>query len=115
MDISGRLTPEFTRGLRVAVSATRPSCLAQHPAVTAWSQVGTLTQERRPDLLSCLQEERRTNMEKLVWVWAFIIIGGPAVLAGALAWAKFRSAPRTRADDPTTASDDPSKGMPGHD
>jgi len=53
-------------------------------------------------------------MEKLVWVWAFIIIGGPVVLAGALAWAKFRSAPRTRADDPATASDDPSKGMPGH-
>ncbi|HEX8470366.1 MAG TPA: hypothetical protein VF633_04585 [Brevundimonas sp.] len=54
-------------------------------------------------------------MSNMAWVWGVVIIGGPLILAGAIAWAKLHSVPKTRKDDPDTPADDPSKGMPGHD
>ncbi|CAN5306023.1 hypothetical protein BH10PSE1_BH10PSE1_13490 [soil metagenome] len=54
-------------------------------------------------------------MDNLSGLWGIVIIGGPLVLVAALAWAKFRTGPKTRDDDPATPSDDPSKGMTGHD
>ena len=49
------------------------------------------------------------------WPWGVVIIGGPILLFAALAWARFRTAGKTRDEDPGTPSDDPSKGMTGHD
>lgn len=49
------------------------------------------------------------------WPWGLAIMGGPVLLGAALAWAKFRTARKTRDEDPGTAWDDPSKGMTGHD
>lgn len=46
--------------------------------------------------------------------WALVIIGGPLILGAALAWVKLRSA-KAPDKDPATPSDDPSKGMTGHD
>lgn len=46
--------------------------------------------------------------------WAFVLIAGPVILGLALAWTKLRSA-KGPDSDPTTPSDDPSKGMTGHD
>lgn len=51
----------------------------------------------------------------VIWLWGLVIIGGPVVLLAALIWAKVRSVPQTRRLDPDTPSDDPSKGMKGHD
>ena len=47
--------------------------------------------------------------------WAMVIIGGAALLFAALlyGWLKTRKADKQL--DPTTPSDDPSKGMTGHD
>ena len=53
--------------------------------------------------------------DNISWLWGVVIIGGPVLLAGAIAWAKLRSAPKTQADDPDTPADDASKGMMGHD
>ena len=47
--------------------------------------------------------------------WGLVLIGGPVLLAGALAWAKFRNRSVNRDLDPDTPADDPSKGMTGHD
>lgn len=47
--------------------------------------------------------------------WGFVVVGGPIILGLAIAWAYFRSAKRDRRIDPETPSDDPSKGMTGHD
>ncbi|HEY0102692.1 MAG TPA: hypothetical protein VGB60_04420 [Brevundimonas sp.] len=47
--------------------------------------------------------------------WGFVIIGGPVLLGLALAWAKLRNRGVNRDTDPGTPSDDPSKGMTGHD
>lgn len=46
--------------------------------------------------------------------WGLVIIGGPIALGLVLAWTKLRSA-RARDSDPDTPSDDPSKGLTGHD
>ena len=54
-------------------------------------------------------------MENAAWIWGVVIIGGPILLFVALMFAKLRNAPKTRRDDPDTPSDDPSKGMTGHD
>lgn len=54
-------------------------------------------------------------MGELSWIWGVIIIGGPLALLAALIWVKFQTAKPTQAEDPDTASDDPSKGMTGHD
>jgi hypothetical protein len=43
--------------------------------------------------------------------WGFVLIAGPALLAAALIYAKFRNRSVDRAVDPNTPSDDPSKGM----
>ena len=48
------------------------------------------------------------------WPWALVVIGGPLLLGGVLAWVKLRSA-KGPDRDPNTSSDDPSKGMTGHD
>ncbi len=48
-------------------------------------------------------------------LWGLAIIGGPLVLVAALVWAKLRTGPKDRRDDPGTPADDPSKGMTGHD
>lgn len=47
--------------------------------------------------------------------WGFVIVGGPIVLVAVLAWARLRTAARERRIDPLTPSDDPAKGMTGHD
>lgn len=47
--------------------------------------------------------------------WGFVIIGGPIVLFAVLIIARLRSGKHADAIDPDTPSDDPSKGMPGHD
>jgi hypothetical protein len=48
------------------------------------------------------------------WPWALVVIGGPVALGLVLAWVKLRSA-KAPDTDPGTPSDDPSKGMTGHD
>lgn len=48
-------------------------------------------------------------------LWGLVIVGGPLLLLGALIFAKVQSGKRAKVVDPETASDDPSKGMPGHD
>lgn len=48
------------------------------------------------------------------WPWGLVIIGGPILLGVVLAWVKLRSA-KAPDTDPGTPSDDPSKGMTGHD
>ncbi len=47
--------------------------------------------------------------------WGFVIIGGPILLFAVLLFARLRSGKRADEIDPDTPSDDPSKGMPGHD
>lgn len=47
--------------------------------------------------------------------WGFVIVAGPVLLAGVLAWGAWRSASANRKADPNTPGDDPSKGMTGHD
>lgn len=47
--------------------------------------------------------------------WAFVVIGGPILLGLVLAWARLRSSKQAQRVDPQTPSDDPSKGMIGHD
>jgi hypothetical protein len=47
--------------------------------------------------------------------WALVIVGGPLILLLALAWARLRTRGADRRIDPGTPSDDPSKGMTGHD
>jgi hypothetical protein len=54
-------------------------------------------------------------MESMTWLWVLVVVGGPILLIGALIWAKLRTALKTARDDPATPSDDPSKGMTGHD
>ncbi len=44
-------------------------------------------------------------------LWAFVVIGGPALLLVALAVARLRSGRASRRQDPETPSDDPSRGM----
>jgi hypothetical protein len=44
-------------------------------------------------------------------LWLMAVVGGPVVLAAALAWAWLRSARQDRRLDPHTPSDDPSQGM----
>jgi hypothetical protein len=46
--------------------------------------------------------------------WALVIVGGPVLLGLVLVWVKLKSA-RSADPDPNTPSDDPSKGMQGHD
>lgn len=53
-------------------------------------------------------------MDNLSPLWAMMIIGGPILLFAALMWAKLRTGAKTRRDDPRTPSDDPAKGMTGH-
>jgi hypothetical protein len=53
-------------------------------------------------------------MDNLSILWGAVIIGGPILLVSALIWAKLRTGPKTRRDDPNTPSDDPAKGMKGH-
>lgn len=48
-------------------------------------------------------------------LWGFVIIGGPILLGLALLWARWRSSRAEKVVDPETPSDDPSKGMIGHD
>lgn len=48
-------------------------------------------------------------------LWGLVIIGGPLTLLAAIIWAKLRTRRVTRVEDPETPSDDPSKGMSGHD
>ena len=48
-------------------------------------------------------------------LWGLVIIGGPVVLLGAVIWGKLHNRPASRDLDPATPSDDPSKGMSGHD
>jgi hypothetical protein len=55
------------------------------------------------------------GMNNLAGLWGIVIVGGPVALLIAFVWAKTRTTSKTRADDPDTAWDDPSKGMPGHD
>lgn len=43
--------------------------------------------------------------------WAFVLIGGPLILALAIGWAQFRAMQATRRRDPETPPDDPSRGM----
>jgi hypothetical protein len=47
--------------------------------------------------------------------WLFVLVGGPLILGVLFAWAKLRNSGVERRSDPNTPSDDPSKGMPGHD
>jgi membrane protein implicated in regulation of membrane protease activity len=47
--------------------------------------------------------------------WAFVLIGGPAILLLAFIWSKARNRKVTRASDPDTPGDDASRGMTGHD
>lgn len=54
-------------------------------------------------------------MDNLSWTWALVVVAGPVILLAALAWAKLRTSRTTRDGDPDTPSDDPSKGMIGHD
>jgi len=49
------------------------------------------------------------------WLWGLVIIGGPVLLLIALIVGKSRAGKRADQVDPGTPSDDPSKGMPGHD
>lgn len=53
-------------------------------------------------------------MDNLSWIWAAVVVGGPVILLAALVWAKLRTRSKTRDEDPDTPSDDPSKGMTGH-
>jgi hypothetical protein len=48
-------------------------------------------------------------------LWGLVIVGGPLLLLGALIFAKVQSGRRAKDIDPGTPSDDPSRGMPGHD
>ena len=48
-------------------------------------------------------------------LWAMVIIGGPVVLLAAFIWGKVHNRALSRRVDPDTPSDDPSKGMSGHD
>lgn len=43
--------------------------------------------------------------------WAFVVIGGPIILGGAILWARLRTRRREETLDPGTSSDDPSQGM----
>lgn len=54
-------------------------------------------------------------MDGETFPWGFVIVAGPVVLGLALAWALWRNASANRKIDPNTPSDDPSKGMTGHD
>lgn len=47
--------------------------------------------------------------------WLIVIVGGPLILGVLFAWAKLRNGGVNRRIDPDTPSDDPSKGMTGHD
>jgi hypothetical protein len=47
--------------------------------------------------------------------WAIAIVGGPLVLFVVLFWVWLRSRKVDDRSDPDTPSDDPSKGMTGHD
>lgn len=47
-------------------------------------------------------------------IWGCVIIGGPVLLGAALVWAKLRAGKANKNMDPSTPSDDPSKGMTGH-
>jgi uncharacterized membrane protein len=49
------------------------------------------------------------------WLWGLVIVGGPALLLVAIIVNKLRTRGVSRAIDPTTPSDDPSKGISGHD
>lgn len=53
-------------------------------------------------------------MDNFSSLWGIVIIGGPILLFAVLMWAKMRTGPKTRRDDPLTPSDDPAKGMTGH-
>ena len=44
-------------------------------------------------------------------MWAFVIIGGPLLLALAFVFGRSRSRKADQREDPTTPSDDPAKGM----
>lgn len=47
--------------------------------------------------------------------WGAVIVVGPILLIGALAYGYLKSAKQDREIDPHTPGDDPSKGMTGHD
>jgi len=47
--------------------------------------------------------------------WGWVVVLGPVILGIALFWGMTRSRKADRRIDPGTPSDDPSKGMPGHD
>lgn len=47
--------------------------------------------------------------------WGLVIVGGPILLFAVAFWAWMRSRKADSRIDPNTPSDDPSKGMTGHD
>jgi hypothetical protein len=47
--------------------------------------------------------------------WALVTVGGPILLFAVAIWAWLRSRKADDQLDPDTPSDDPSKGMTGHD
>lgn len=51
-------------------------------------------------------------METIPWAW--VIVAGPVILGAVLFRAMMRSRKSDRQRDPSTPSDDPSKGMTGH-
>lgn len=47
--------------------------------------------------------------------WLAVVVLGPLALLAAFIWARLRTGRMNDRLDPDTPSDDPSKGMPGHD
>jgi hypothetical protein len=47
--------------------------------------------------------------------WLAVVVLGPLALLILFIWARVRTGRRNDDLDPDTPSDDPSKGMPGHD
>ena len=47
--------------------------------------------------------------------WLVVVALGPLALLIVFIWARVRTGKRNDRLDPNTPSDDPSKGMPGHD
>lgn len=47
--------------------------------------------------------------------WGLVIVGGPILLFAVFMWAWLRSRKADDQIDPDVPSDDPSKGMTGHD
>jgi hypothetical protein len=53
----------------------------------------------------------RHDKEAAMEMWAFVIIGGPLLLALAFVFGRTRSRKADRQADPVPPSDDPAKGM----